>query len=234
MGYKGILHTIVNGNIVQVDEGVQRISPFEDVDFYTSNRLLLKKEEDYVLKKSKIKLEKYKCEFTETINYEQNASHQGLPIDSVDLTREFYAYRNPNKNHMFFRTSKDIALLFIKLYNEHNSKTIFEVPNVNFETIELRSKQITTSWFSQIGAQVKAQGLMGYKIQESLEYENLKETSEISSLTVEYYLKSFNSTLKVIVSKKGTIYIQSSIPQELDPIELLYFLYEELIEILPR
>ncbi|MDE8060618.1 hypothetical protein PT070_07980 [Erysipelothrix rhusiopathiae] len=218
-------------NLPIVEEQQTGIS-FENIDDDLDNSILFYKiNETLHLDKSDINMDVYACQFSERHSYD-HAFFKGHEIPYVDEKHSFKAYVCNERNVIFFNVKTDVALKFIKKCNtvlKQRSSSLIEVHTIDFDSIERKATEIKGSWFSMESSQVTSQALLGNNIENSIEFESLKENGYVSSLTIQIFLSELESTLSVGISKKGSIYIQNKLPSYINPIDILWLLFIHLV-----
>lgn len=213
-------------------EQEQTVISFEDIDDNFDDSILFYQINETVhLNKSDIDMEVYECQFSERHSYDR-AFFKGHEIPYVDEKHSFKAYVCNQNNVIFFNVKTEVALKFIKKCNtilKKRKSPLIEVHSVDFDYIERKASEIKASWFSMEGAQVKSQALLGNNIEQSAEFEILKENGAVSSLTIQAFITELDMSLSVGISKKGSIYIQNKMPSYINPIDILWLLFTNLI-----
>lgn len=180
---------------------------------------------------SNVDMEIYNCSFSERkmLDY---AYYDDIAIPHVDFVHTFNAYKDQNTQTIFFNTSTEIAIKFIKKYNtklRQYGRELVDIYPIDFENVERRSMEIKASWFSTAGANVTSQALIGNDLQDSVEFSGLKDIGDVSSLTISLFIRQLDRNIGVIISKKGSIYIQNKLPDHINPIDILWLVFRHLI-----
>ncbi|AOV07903.1 hypothetical protein [Sporosarcina ureilytica] len=141
----------------------------------------------------------------------------------------FKSYYIKNDNLFIINTSTDPAIDFINKLNTQNGSNIL-TQNVNFEKLLKKLENVNGIWISDIKTQnLSASGLFGDQVDQSTEFDRIKEKGKISYITFTIE-NMYHRSLSVGVTQNSAIIISNKLDKPGDGIEVAKKIFDTLLK----
>lgn len=141
----------------------------------------------------------------------------------------FKSYYFKNDNLFIINTSTDPAIDFISKLNTQNNSNIV-IKNVNFEKLLKKLTNVKGIWISDIKAQnLSASGLFGDQVDQSTEFDRIKEKGKVSYVTFTIE-NMYHRSLSVGVTQNSAIIISNKLDKPEEGIEVAKKIYDTLLK----